>query len=87
MTRKLEDLVTVLLLPAFFAFTGMHTEIGLVSGLENWLICGAIILVATLGKFGGTCVAAAVEDKSSASITLIIDEMWQVVSSVCSLSL
>ena len=29
---SLEDLVTILLLPAFFAFTGMRTEIGLVTG-------------------------------------------------------
>jgi Kef-type K+ transport system membrane component KefB len=57
-TRRLEDLVTVLLLPAFFAFTGMRTEIGLVSGLGQWLICGLIILVATLGKFGGATIAA-----------------------------
>ena len=55
---KLEDLVTVLLLPAFFAFTGMRTRIGLVSGLEQWLVCGLIILVATVGKFGGTLAAA-----------------------------
>jgi Kef-type K+ transport system membrane component KefB len=58
LTRKLEDVVTVLLLPAFFAYTGMRTEIGLVSGLEQWLACGLIVLVATLGKFGGTAVAA-----------------------------
>jgi Kef-type K+ transport system membrane component KefB len=57
-THRLEDLVTVLLLPAFFAFTGMRTEIGLVTGVENWLLCGLIIFVATLGKFGGTYVAA-----------------------------
>lgn len=57
-TDKLEDLVTILLLPAFFAFTGMRTQIGLVSGLQDWVICGLIILVATLGKFGGTVVAA-----------------------------
>jgi Kef-type K+ transport system membrane component KefB len=50
--------VTVLLLPAFFAFTGMRTRIDLVSGWEAWFICGLIILVATVGKFGGTCVAA-----------------------------
>jgi Kef-type K+ transport system membrane component KefB len=56
--RRLEDLVTVLLLPAFFAFTGMRTQIGLVSGTENWLWCGVIIAVATLGKFGGSCLAA-----------------------------
>jgi Kef-type K+ transport system membrane component KefB len=57
-TAKLEDLVTVLFLPAFFAFTGMRTQIGLVNGWENWLICGAIILIATLGKFGGSLIAA-----------------------------
>lgn len=57
-TRKLEPVVTVLLLPAFFAFTGMRTEIGLVSSAEQWLFCGLIILVATAGKFGGTFIAA-----------------------------
>lgn len=57
-THKLEELVTVLLLPAFFAFTGMRTEIGLVSGVEQWLVCGLIILVATAGKFGGSLAAA-----------------------------
>ena len=57
-SEKLQDLVAVLLLPAFFAYTGMRTEIGLVSGLEHWLICGAIIAVATIGKFGGTLAAA-----------------------------
>jgi Kef-type K+ transport system membrane component KefB len=58
LTQRLEDLVTVLLLPAFFAFTGMRTHIGLVSGYEQWLVCGLIILVATAGKFGGTLAAA-----------------------------
>jgi Kef-type K+ transport system membrane component KefB len=56
--RQLEPMVTALLLPAFFAFTGMRTRIDLVSGVDQWLICGLIILVATLGKFGGTFVAA-----------------------------
>jgi Kef-type K+ transport system membrane component KefB len=60
LSHKLEDLVTVLLLPAFFAFTGMRTEIGLIAGWENWLWCLAIIAVATAGKFGGTFVAARV---------------------------
>lgn len=55
---KLEDLVVVVLLPAFFAFTGMRTQIALVSGFEQWLICGAIIFVACVGKFGGSTVAA-----------------------------
>jgi Kef-type K+ transport system membrane component KefB len=57
-TQQLESVVTILLLPAFFAFTGMRTRIDLVSGLDQWVSCGLIILVATLGKFGGTFVAA-----------------------------
>jgi Kef-type K+ transport system membrane component KefB len=56
--HKLEDIVKILLLPAFFAYTGMRTEIGLVSGWQAWMICGVIIVVATLGKFGGTLAAA-----------------------------
>lgn len=58
LAHRIEGLVTTLLLPAFFAFTGMRTQISLVSGLEAWLICLAIIGVATLGKFGGTWLAA-----------------------------
>jgi Kef-type K+ transport system membrane component KefB len=58
LARKLEDVVTVLLLPAFFAFTGMRTQIGLVSGWEQWLVCGLITVVATVGKFGGTVIPA-----------------------------
>jgi len=56
--RQLEPVVTVLLLPAFFAFTGMRTRIDLVTGLDQWLVCGLLIVVATVGKFGGTYAAA-----------------------------
>ena len=56
--QKLEDIVVVLLLPAFFAFTGMRTQIGLVSGLDQWLVCGLILLCASVGKFGGSAIAA-----------------------------
>jgi Kef-type K+ transport system membrane component KefB len=58
LARQLESVVTVLLLPSFFAFTGMRTRIDLLSGFDQWLICGLIIVVATLGKFGGTVAAA-----------------------------
>jgi Kef-type K+ transport system membrane component KefB len=56
--HKLEDIVKILLLPAFFAYTGMRTKIGLVAGWEAWMFTAVIILVATLGKFGGTLAAA-----------------------------
>lgn len=58
LSRQLESVVTVLLLPAFFAFTGMRTRIDLLSDPDQWLTCALIILVATAGKFGGTFVAA-----------------------------
>ncbi|MEO8636095.1 MAG: cation:proton antiporter [Gemmatimonadales bacterium] len=56
--KQTEGVVVVLLLPAFFAFTGMRTEIGLLAGGAGWLLCGLIILVATVGKFGGSLLAA-----------------------------
>jgi Kef-type K+ transport system membrane component KefB len=55
---RLDDMVVVLLLPIFFAFTGMRTEIGLLSSTTDWLLCGLVIVVATVGKFGGSYVAA-----------------------------
>jgi Kef-type K+ transport system membrane component KefB len=57
---NLENFVTILLLPAFFAFTGMRTQIGLLSTWYEWVICGLIIVVAVAGKFGGTVAAARV---------------------------
>jgi Kef-type K+ transport system membrane component KefB len=58
LTDRLEDIVIVLLLPAFFAYTGLRTQIGLVSGYEEWMMCGLIIAVASAGKFGGSAIAA-----------------------------
>jgi Kef-type K+ transport system membrane component KefB len=55
---RLEDVVVVLFLPPFFAFMGTRTHIGLVSGAQDWLVCGLILLVATIGKFGGAFAAA-----------------------------
>ena len=71
LTARLVDLVTILLLPAFFAFTGMRTELGLVSGWENWLLCLWIILVATAGKFGGAWVAARVAGMGNRDATFL----------------
>jgi Kef-type K+ transport system membrane component KefB len=58
LTDRLEDIVIVLLLPAFFAYTGLRTQIGLVNGPEQWMMCAMIVAVASIGKFGGTVVAA-----------------------------
>ena len=55
---RFETITVTLLLPLFFAFTGLRTNIGLVKGHEMWMYCGLIILVATAGKLGGSTIAA-----------------------------
>jgi len=55
---RFETVTVTLLLPLFFAFTGLRTNIGLVRGQEMWMYCGLIILVATAGKLGGSMVAS-----------------------------
>lgn len=57
-TEKIEDVSMSLLLPLFFVFTGLRTEIGLLNSTHLWLICLCIILVATAGKFLGGALAA-----------------------------
>ena len=56
--EKVEDVSLVLLLPLFFVFTGLRTQIGLINDIELWKITGLIILVAVLGKFVGSALAA-----------------------------
>lgn len=56
--ERFEDVMVVLLLPLFFAFTGLRTEVALIHGVEGWAICGLVMLVAIAGKFGGSAIAA-----------------------------
>jgi Kef-type K+ transport system membrane component KefB len=56
--HRLEDFVVVLFLPAFFAFTGMRTQVGLLDGATEWLLCLLIIVTACVGKFGGSFAGA-----------------------------
>lgn len=56
--RRVEDVVVVLLLPIFFAYTGTRVQIGLLTSPAEWLLCGLIIITACAGKFGGTALAA-----------------------------
>jgi len=55
---RVEHLSSVLLLPVFFAFTGLRMQVGLVSGNHEWMVLLVIIGVATLGKLGGSALAA-----------------------------
>ena len=68
---RLKDVVAVLLLPAFFAFTGMRTHDGLLTGGEAWLGLGLILATATLGKFGGAWTAARLSGSSPAEATAL----------------
>jgi len=56
--EKVEDVALVLLLPLFFVFTGLRTQIGLLNDPYLWKICGLVILVAVTGKFAGSALAA-----------------------------
>jgi Kef-type K+ transport system membrane component KefB len=62
--EKVEDVSLVLLLPLFFVFTGLRTHIGLLNQGHLWITCGWIILVAVVGKFGGSAMAAKVVGQS-----------------------
>lgn len=58
LTDKVEDFTVLFLLPLFFAYTGLRTELGLLGSVHLWMFCGLIILTAIAGKFGGVTIAA-----------------------------
>ena len=55
---RLAGILSLWFLPVFFAFSGLRTHVGLISGAANWGLCAAIIAVACVGKFGGGVMAA-----------------------------
>ncbi len=52
--EKIEGFSSAALLPLFFAFTGLRTQIGLLNDWQSWAWCGVIILVAIVGKLVGS---------------------------------
>lgn len=56
--ERFRDVTTAVLLPAFFAVTGLRLHLQLLDGWQDWAMCGGIIALATLGKFTGTVLAA-----------------------------
>lgn len=54
---RVEKFSGVLLLPIFFAFTGLRTELGLLETPQDWLMCAGIIAAATVGKLGTSAIA------------------------------
>ena len=59
-TRRIEDFVVTLLLPVFFVYTGLKTNVGLLDRPELWLITIVLIAVAIVGKLAGAAIAARV---------------------------
>jgi len=55
---RVHALASAMLVPLFFAAAGLRTELLLVGGMRNWLVCAAIIAVAIVGKLGGGALAA-----------------------------
>ncbi|MGB2712035.1 MAG: cation:proton antiporter [Conexibacter sp.] len=55
---RLEAFTELLLLPLFFVYTGLRTDVGLLDRPILWLITGLLILIAILGKLVGAAVAA-----------------------------
>jgi Kef-type K+ transport system membrane component KefB/nucleotide-binding universal stress UspA family protein len=66
---KTEDFVLIFLLPIFFAYSGLKTQIGLLNSPNLWLLSALILLVAIGGKYTGAYVAARLSgiDKREAS--------------------
>ncbi|MGH2622554.1 MAG: cation:proton antiporter, partial [Sphingobacterium sp.] len=56
--EKVEDVAQVLLLPLFFVFTGLRTQIGLLSDPEHWQTLFWVVSIAVTGKFVGSASAA-----------------------------
>ncbi len=75
-TRRVEDFVVTLLLPLFFAYTGLRTDIGLLDRPALWLLTLVLIAVAIVGKLVGAMVAARITGfdwRSSAVIGVLMN--------------
>lgn len=57
-TEKLEDLVMIILLPIYFAYNGLLTQLGNLEDGTAWLAVFSVILVACGGKILGIFCAA-----------------------------
>jgi Kef-type K+ transport system membrane component KefB len=58
LSQKFESIVVVLLLPLYFALTGLRSSIFLITGASMWFYAAAIIVLAVAGKLGGSMISA-----------------------------
>lgn len=63
-TQKRRDEWIIILMPAFFAYTGLRTQLGLMDSIEQWKLFFYIFLIAVIGKGGGTIVGARISQIS-----------------------
>jgi Kef-type K+ transport system membrane component KefB len=74
--RSMDRINGLLFLPLFFVFSGLRTQIGLIQGLDQWLICSLIFVVACVGKIVGGTLSAKVTGerwKAAASIGILMN--------------
>ncbi|TWU56668.1 High-affinity Na(+)/H(+) antiporter NhaS3 [Rubripirellula tenax] len=73
---RLEEFVTVFFLPVFFTYTGLRTNIGTLDSMFLWVVCGLVVIVATVGKVVGCGVAARMGGltwRDSASVAIMMN--------------
>lgn len=56
--EKIEDVAVILFLPVFFVITGLRTQITLLNDGHLWYTLGLVVLIAVIGKFFGSAIAA-----------------------------
>lgn len=76
LSEKFEALIVVLLLPIYFALTGLKSSIFLITGAEMWVYCAIIIVLAVTGKWGGSMLSARLNGMSwreSAAVGILMN--------------
>ena len=69
--ERVAPTVSTLLLPIFFTYTGLRTDVGLLGSAHEWILCGLVCLVAFVGKFGGAYAGArAVGESRRSALTI-----------------
>ncbi|KAK7318439.1 hypothetical protein RJT34_03140 [Clitoria ternatea] len=58
LVERLEDFISGLFLPLFFATSGLKTDLGLIIGVKRWVVLILIVIASCIGKILGTLAVA-----------------------------
>lgn len=58
LTEKIEDLISVLFLPLYFALSGLNTNLGLLNSGITWAYVAGVCAIAFIGKIAGGTLAS-----------------------------